>query len=116
MTAASPAAAGTWQAVIAAAGGRCECTGGCGRTHASGSGRCPRDSLPGQPLRAVPRAPVPDVAAAYLAPADLTALCAPCADDIEHRERTTAAAAAIQAERVAAPALFGIGSQEADHA
>jgi hypothetical protein len=99
MTAAAYAGTGTWQAVMAAAGGRCECTGGCGRTHASGSGRCPHESLPGHPLRAVPRTPVPDVAGAHLPAADLTALCAPCADAIGRRGCPAAAART--------PALFG---------
>jgi hypothetical protein len=116
VTAAPLAAAGTWQAVIAAAGGRCECTGGCGRPHTRDGGRCVRESLPGRPLRAVPRAPVPGPAAAYLAAADLTALCGPCADDTGRLQRTTAAAAAVQAMHEATPALFGTGSQEADHA
>jgi hypothetical protein len=104
MTAAAHAGTGTWQAVIAAAGGRCECTRGCGRTHASGGGHCPRESLPGHPLRAVPRTPVPDVAAAYLPAADLTALCAPCAEGTGRRECS-------QASTAPTPSLFG--SQEA---
>jgi hypothetical protein len=116
MTAGALAGASTWQAVITAADGRCECTGACGRNHAKDGGRCTRESLPGHPLRAVPRAPVPDVAAAYLAAAELTALCAPCADDIGRRGRTTAAAAAVQVMHEAMPALFGTGSREADHA
>jgi hypothetical protein len=103
MTAAAHAGTGTWRAVMAAAGGRCECTGGCGRTHASCGGRCPRESLPGHPLRAVPRTPVPDVAAAYLPAAGLTALCTPCADAIGRQAPSTGAATPI-------PALFG--SQE----
>jgi hypothetical protein len=92
MTGAAYAGTGTWQAVMAAAGGRCECTGGCGRTHASGGGRCPRESLPGDPLRAVPRTHVPDVAAAYLSAVDLTALYAPCAEGIGRRECSPGAA------------------------
>ena len=106
MTAAAYAGTGTWQAVMAAAGGRCECTGGCGRTHGRDGGRCPRESLPGHPLRAVPRTPVPDVAAAYRPAAGLTALCAPCAEGIGRRECSPGAAAPI-------PALFG--SQEVSH-
>jgi hypothetical protein len=99
MTATAYAGTRTWQAVLAAAGGRCECTGGCGRTYGRDGDRCPRESLPGHPLRAVPRTPAPDVAAAYLPAAELTALCALCADAIGRQGRPAAAAPT--------PALFG---------
>ncbi|MEV0187195.1 hypothetical protein AB0I39_01500 [Kitasatospora purpeofusca] len=32
---------GLWQAVLAAAAGRCQCRGTCGKTHAKDGGRCP---------------------------------------------------------------------------
>ncbi|MFD4907510.1 hypothetical protein [Kitasatospora purpeofusca] len=32
---------GLWQAVIAAAAGRCQCRGTCGKTHAKDGDRCP---------------------------------------------------------------------------
>ncbi|MFF7459340.1 hypothetical protein [Kitasatospora sp. NPDC008115] len=32
---------GLWQAVLAAAVGRCQCRGTCGKTHAKDGGRCP---------------------------------------------------------------------------
>jgi hypothetical protein len=95
VTAATFAGTGIWRAVMAAAGGRCECTGGCGRSHTRDGARCPQESLPGRPLRAVPRTPVPNVAAAYLPAASLTALCSPCADDIARREDPAATARAI---------------------
>ncbi|MFI8079844.1 hypothetical protein ACIF6L_03445 [Kitasatospora sp. NPDC086009] len=33
---------GLWQAVIAAAAGRCQCRGTCGKSHTADGGRCPR--------------------------------------------------------------------------
>ncbi|MEU1418660.1 hypothetical protein [Kitasatospora sp. NPDC005751] len=35
--------AGLWQAVMAAAAGRCQCRGTCGTSHAKDGGRCPRE-------------------------------------------------------------------------
>ncbi|GAB2722243.1 hypothetical protein [Kitasatospora kifunensis] len=32
-----------WSAVMAAAAGRCQCRGTCGKTHAEDGGRCPRE-------------------------------------------------------------------------
>ncbi|MFF7634268.1 hypothetical protein ACFZB9_14100 [Kitasatospora sp. NPDC008050] len=34
---------GLWQQVIAAAAGRCQCRGTCGKNHAKDGGRCPRE-------------------------------------------------------------------------
>ncbi len=34
---------GQWRVVMRAAGFRCQCTGQCGKTHADGQGRCPRE-------------------------------------------------------------------------
>jgi hypothetical protein len=70
--------AGLWRQVIAAAGDRCECTGQCGRKHKDGAGRCVRENAAAAPLRAVPREPVPDHAAAGLPASALHALCGPC--------------------------------------
>ncbi|MFB7946308.1 hypothetical protein ACFC6L_15470 [Kitasatospora phosalacinea] len=37
------AGAGLWQAVMAAAAGRCQCRGACGKSHAKDGGRCGRE-------------------------------------------------------------------------
>ncbi len=37
------AGAGLWQAVMAAAAGRCQCRGTCGKSHTKDGGRCPRE-------------------------------------------------------------------------
>ncbi|WP_371497653.1 hypothetical protein OG871_17050 [Kitasatospora sp. NBC_00374] len=34
---------GLWQAVMAAASGRCQCRGTCGKNHTKDGGRCPRE-------------------------------------------------------------------------
>jgi hypothetical protein len=80
------AGAGTWSAVMTAAGHRCQCTGQCGATHRKGEGRCEgvHGGYAGKnhpPLRliAAPADPtVSELAAAALPPADLVAWCPPC--------------------------------------
>ncbi len=37
------AGAGLWQAVVAAAAGRCQCRGACGKSHTKDGGRCIRE-------------------------------------------------------------------------
>jgi hypothetical protein len=69
--------ASLWREVTGRAGGRCECSGGCGRQHATGQGRCLRENGPRAPLHAVPRDPGAPSAAALAASA-LHALCDPC--------------------------------------
>lgn len=92
----------TWHAVIAAAGGRCECGGQCGRKHTRRGGppACPAEHTESGPLSAVPRADVPLPRAAALPPAELCALCEPCAEGTERgraRARRKAATDALAA-------------------
>ncbi|MFD7729544.1 hypothetical protein ACFV6F_04035 [Kitasatospora phosalacinea] len=39
----SPTSTDLWQTVIAAAAGRCQCEGSCGKSHAKDGGRCGRE-------------------------------------------------------------------------
>jgi len=67
-------------AVIAAAAGRCECAGACGRPHIRlGEGRCEAEDSILAPLHAVPRdLAVPPGLAVRLPAAELTAMCDRC--------------------------------------
>jgi hypothetical protein len=101
MPAASPAVPGpvigaaVWRQVTSAAGDRCQCTGGCGRKHRDGGGRCARENTPLSPLHAVPPAGAADVTAAALPARALTALCDPChAGHMSVRARARKAASA----------------------
>lgn len=91
--------------VISAAGGRCECEGGCGRTHRKDGGRCRREGFPGEPLHAVPREPAEGIAAMRLRAGQLTALCDAChAGLLAQRRRMDRAA---EQEAISdAPTLF----------
>ncbi|MFF0725178.1 hypothetical protein [Streptomyces sp. NPDC004134] len=80
--------AALFRAVIAAAGGRCHCTGECGQPHAKGDGRCQREhdryaSKHKGPVRlmAAPADPLtPPHIATALPPCELRAWCPPCFD------------------------------------
>ena len=55
------AAEAAWRAVMQAAGYRCQCTGGCGRTHAKEPDRrCPHEHKPYRLLVAAPVNPTGD--------------------------------------------------------
>ena len=98
------AGAGLWRQVTDRAGRRCECRGECGRTHASGQGRCIREHAPWAPLHAVPADPAAhDTAAAALPASALRALCGPChaaVGLIRARARQAAHGALSAAERL----------------
>lgn len=82
------AATGIWQAVTRAGGGRCTCTGPCGRTHTRTEGRC-GTTTPGGRLYAAPADPNVPAAQAHRVPVtDLSAWCGPCLDGA--RRHTTA--------------------------
>ncbi|MFC9002697.1 hypothetical protein [Streptomyces microflavus] len=90
-----------FRTVMAAAGGRCQCTGQCGQPHAKSSGRCSRehDSYAGKhggPVRLMAAAADPaltDREAAAL-PADrLRAWCPGCFTDTRRSRRTAEPAA-----------------------
>jgi hypothetical protein len=71
--------AAVWREVTGRAGNRCECAGGCGRTHRDGGGRCKLENSAASPLHAVPAEDTPDVITAAGLPARaLTALCDSC--------------------------------------
>jgi hypothetical protein len=71
--------AAVWREVTSRAGDRCECTGGCGRKHRDGDGRCKLENAAASPLHAVPAEDIPDVITAAGLPARaLTALCDSC--------------------------------------
>ncbi|MFD8483211.1 hypothetical protein [Kitasatospora sp. NPDC059673] len=97
-----------WQAVMAAAAGRCQCRGACGKSHAKDGGRCVREHGGYQQrhgggtvrLLAAPANPadmlLPPHRAAALPKQALAAWCPVCHD--------AALAAARRAARTTAPA------------
>ncbi|MEV0187508.1 hypothetical protein AB0I39_03085 [Kitasatospora purpeofusca] len=105
---------GLWQAVLAAAAGRCQCRGTCGRSHAKDGGRCPtvhggyaRHGTGPVSLLAAPAEPdgllLPAHRAAALPKQQLAAWCPACHD----ATRRTAAKARQAAADLAGPdALF----------
>ncbi|MFD7986853.1 hypothetical protein ACFV4M_26205 [Kitasatospora indigofera] len=110
MTARVPPLAGAdlWQAVMAAAAGRCQCRGTCGKSHTKDGGRCPRAhaglnhrhgggtvhliAAPADPAALL----LPDHQAAALPKQRLAAWCPDC----HHGTRT----AARRAQQAAVPA------------
>ncbi|MFJ9093828.1 hypothetical protein ACIRIR_20220 [Streptomyces globisporus] len=94
-------AAGLFRAVMAAAGGRCQCTGQCGQLHAKTDRRCPRehDSYAGKhggPVRLMAAAADPTIAerqAAALPAERLRAWCPGCFTDTRRSRRTAEPAA-----------------------
>ncbi|GGQ66186.1 hypothetical protein [Kitasatospora griseola] len=105
---------GLWQAVMAAASGRCQCRGACGKSHAKHEGRCEREhgthrTHAGGQVRliAAPADPadllLPDHQVAALPKNRLAAWCPAC----HHAAHTTARKAATAAQPPAEPdALF----------
>ncbi|MFJ7274693.1 hypothetical protein [Kitasatospora sp. NPDC098663] len=76
---------GLWQAVMAAASGRCQCRGTCGKSHAKDGGRCPAAHGAGPVyLLAAPAEPdhllLPAHKAAALPKQALAAWCPACHD------------------------------------
>jgi hypothetical protein len=73
------AATAVWQAVMETAGYRCQCRGGCRRSHANSGGRCPAEHKSWCHLIAAPATPTGnphrDLAAA------LVAYCPKCFDE-----------------------------------
>jgi hypothetical protein len=89
-----PGRSNLYETVVAAAGGRCECTGECGGKHVSGKGRCVHGHQRQRPLHAVPRDPtVTGPGAARLPVADLMAVCGGCFDGAASRAAADAASA-----------------------
>lgn len=100
---------GLWQAVLAAAAGRCQCRGTCGTSHDTDGGRCPAvhgtyQTKPGRSwvrLLAAPAAPadllLPPHEAVALPKRELAAWCRHCHDATRraaHKARQAAAPAA----------------------
>ncbi len=84
------AGANRWQQVVGAAGGRCQCVGGCGRNHHDGHGRCPREDTSSSPLHAVPRAAAAGTVAGMRMDAEaLMALCDTCHGRLLRLRRNT---------------------------
>ncbi|GGV39571.1 hypothetical protein GCM10010495_66170 [Kitasatospora herbaricolor] len=97
------AGADLWQAVMAAAAGRCQCRGTCGKSHAKDGGRCPREhSHLAHHLIAAPAEPADLLLAPHQAAAlpktALAAWCPPCHDATLSAARKTRRTAAPAAE------------------
>lgn len=101
----SPAA---WAPVVQAAGGRCQCTGSCGRTHSKTQFRCDREhDQAGTRLLVAPvDLALPATQAARLPHADLRAWCPDCHQLARRRQ----VAADTNRTRTEAPSdtLFGL--------
>jgi hypothetical protein len=103
--------AGLWQAVMSAAGYRCQCSGQCGAKHADGDGRCVNahggyDGKRHAPIRleAAPIDPaVKDAAAVRLPAGQLMAWCPGCRTAVLRR-----VARARRREAPEHPALFEV--------
>lgn len=83
------AGAATWLPVMQAAGFRCQCTGGCGRSHAKDKGRCRREHRTWCHLVAAPAEPTGDPHRDAVAP--LVAYCPNCFDGHKTITRTAIA-------------------------
>ncbi|MFD4905091.1 hypothetical protein [Kitasatospora purpeofusca] len=105
---------GLWQAVLAAAAGRCQCRGTCGKSHAKDGGRCPvahggyaRHGTGPVSLLAAPAEPdgllLPAHRAAALPKRELAAWCPACHDATR---RTARAARQATAPAAGPNALF----------
>ena len=100
------AAAAAWLPVMQAAGFRCQCAGGCGRSHAKDPGaRCVKEHKPWCHLVAAPAEPSGDPHRDAAAP--LVAYCPACFDG---RKRAAVRTVTAAAERAAsdAPSLFDL--------
>ncbi|MEU3492205.1 hypothetical protein ABZ747_01760 [Kitasatospora cineracea] len=103
---------GLWQAVMAAASGRCQCRGACGKPHTKSGGRCDREhgthrTHAGGQVRLI-AAPaeatdllLPDHQAAALPRNRLAAWCPTCHHGAHTAARKAAAAATPPAEPAA---------------
>jgi hypothetical protein len=97
--------AATWLPVMRAAGFRCQCTGGCGRSHVKDKGRCRREHTDLCRLIAAPANPTGDPHRDATAP--LVAYCPNCFDGA--KTATSRAATAARAQAAAdAPSLFDL--------
>ncbi|CAN3980356.1 hypothetical protein [Kitasatospora purpeofusca] len=105
---------GLWQAVLAAAAGRCQCRGTCGKSHDKDGGRCPvshgghaRHGTGPVSLLAAPAQPdgllLPAHRAAALPKRELAAWCPACHDATR---RTARAARQATAPAAGPDALF----------
>ena len=90
------AAQAVWRAVMEAAGYRCQCAGGCGRTHAKEpGGRCKREHKAWLHLVAAPAEPTGSPHADMAA--EQVAYCPPCYDGhLAAHKRTVRTAAAAR--------------------
>jgi hypothetical protein len=91
-----------WREVVGAAGGRCECTGGCGRKYSKSGGRCTRGNSP--PLHAVAARPAATgpVGEMQLRAGELIALCDLCHAGVQadrRRQDRVAAAARLASDQ-----------------
>ncbi|MFD9691053.1 hypothetical protein ACFWXO_35420 [Kitasatospora sp. NPDC059088] len=101
---------GLWRAVLAAAAGRCQCRGTCGKSHAKDRGRCPalhggyghRHGTGPIRLAAAPAEPadltLPPHRAAALPKTSLAAWCPACLDATTRAARAAHLDAAPSAE------------------
>ncbi|MFE7560078.1 hypothetical protein [Kitasatospora sp. NPDC057500] len=100
---------GLWQAVLAAAAGRCQCRGTCGKKHDKDGGRCPaaqggyaRHGTGPVHMLAAPADPdgllLPAHRAAALPKRELAAWCPACHDATRRRALAARRAAAEPAE------------------
>jgi hypothetical protein len=94
-------AADLFRTVVAAAGGRCWCTGQCGNTHRATEGRCIKThDIAGVRLIAAPADPTTgECAAVGLPAAALRAWCPPCFSAAQRAARKAAAAAVSSSDQ-----------------
>jgi hypothetical protein len=99
-----------WDAAMNRSGGRCECTGSCGRTHSRTSGRCDRHHDRGRVrLLVVPAdLTLTTQQAARLALPDLRHWCPECYQMSRRRQTASRTAPARFDDRTDAPALFDL--------
>lgn len=95
----------TWLPVMRAAGFRCQCTGGCGRSHVKDKGRCRREHANWCRLIAAPAKPTGDPHRDAAAP--LVAYCPNCFDGAKTATNRAATAAATHAT-ADVPSLFDL--------
>jgi hypothetical protein len=88
----------TWQTVMDAAGGRCQCPGGCGHAHARTGTACPRTRWDAVLSIASADLTLSDVGAASVPTAQLLVWCEGC------RKATTTAQRKARAAETPAPA------------
>lgn len=100
----------TWQRAMTEAGWQCECTGGCGKTHAKTAGRCGIEHGSAHPLAVVAADPTASLLAAVTG-TDLVALCTVCQTAI--KRAATKAAEQAAAARIDQLDLFDLAGGDA---